>query len=204
MAALHLSTGGDLSDTVREVRPTILIGTTATGGTFTEPAIRAIAETCPQPVIFPLSNPTLAAEATPAQVLEWTDGRALVATGSPFAPVQAAGRTHVIGQANNAFVFPGLGLAAIVAGAHRIDDAHFLVAARTLASLVSDARLADRALYPAVADLRCVSREIAVACVRAFGTIDGRPIPADGGEDLAREAVDAATWWPDYPPYEPA
>ncbi len=204
VSALNLSTGGDLSDTVREVRPTILIGTTATGGAFTEPAIRAMAEACPQPVVFPLSNPTTAAEATPSQVLEWSDGRALVATGSPFGPVQSAGRTHVIGQANNSFVFPGLGMAAIVAGARRIDDTQFLVAARTLASLVSDARLADRALYPAVADLRCVTREIAIACVKAFGTIDGRPIPADGAEDLARSAVDAATWWPDYPPYEPA
>ena len=205
LASMGLEAGADLLRVVRAVRPTILIGTTATPNTFTEPVIRAMAETCARPVIFPLSNPTSRAEATPAQVLAWTDGRALVATGSPFEPVVVDGRARRIGQANNAFIFPGVGLAAIVAGARQVGDAQFLVAAHTLAGLVSDERLAEGALYPSIGDLRSVSREIAVAVVRSFGTIDGMPIAA--GEEARAEAeaaVDESIWWPAYPPYEPA
>ena len=119
LASMDLEAGADLLSVVRAVRPTILIGTTATPNTFTEPIIRAMAETCARPVVFPLSNPTSRAEATPAQVLAWTDGRALVATGNPFEPVIVDGRARRIGQANNAFIFPGVGLAAMVAGARR-------------------------------------------------------------------------------------
>src|SRR5665811_62224 len=110
----------DRLSVVRAVRPTILIGTTATPSTFTEPVLRAMAEGSPNPIVFPLSNPTSRTEATPSQVLAWTDGRALVATGSPFDPVIVDGQARRIGQANNAFIFPGLGLAALVAGARRI------------------------------------------------------------------------------------
>ena len=205
LASMGLQAGADLLRVVRAVRPTILIGTTATPNTFTEPVIRAMAETCARPVIFPLSNPTSRAEATPAQVLAWTDGRALVATGSPFDPVVVEGRARRIGQANNAFIFPGVGLAAIVAGARQVGDAQFLVAAHTLADLVSDERLAEGALYPSIGDLRSVSREIAVAVVRSFGTIDGMPIAAaEEARAEAEAAVDESIWWPAYPPYEPA
>ena len=178
LASMGLEAGADLLSVVRAVRPTVLIGTTATPNTFTEPIIRAMAETCARPVIFPLSNPTSRAEATPAQVLAWTDGRALVATGNPFEPVIVDGRARRIGQANNAFIFPGVGLAAMVAGARQVGDAQFLVAAHTLADLVSDERLAEGALYPSIGDLRSVSRQIAVAAVLSFGTIDGMPIAA--------------------------
>ena len=205
LALLGLESGADLLTVVRAVRPTVLIGATATPNTFTEPILRAMAEACARPIVFPLSNPTSRAEATPAQVLAWTDGRALVATGNPFDPVVVDGHACRIGQANNAFIFPGLGLAAIVAGARHVDDAQFLVAAHTLAGLVSDERLADGALYPPIGELRSVSREIAVAVVRSFGTLDGVPLPAgEQGRADAEAAVDESIWWPEYPAYEPA
>ena len=205
LASLGLAAGADLLSVVQAVRPAILIGTTATPSTFTEPIVRAMAETCPHPIILPLSNPTSRCEATPAQVLAWTDGHALVATGSPFDPVVVDGTTRQIGQANNAFIFPGVGLAAIIAGARTVSDAQFLVAARTLAARVSDERLAEGALYPSIGDLRAVSREIAVAVLCSFGTLNGVPLPAgDEGRAHAEAAVDQAMWWPEYLPYEPA
>jgi malic enzyme len=192
-------------DAVRAVRAGTLIGTTQTPGAFDAPLLRALAAGCPAPLVFPLSNPTSKCEATPEQVFEWTDGRALCATGSPFPPVRRGERTCLVGQANNSFVFPGVGLGAIVAGAREIRDVDFLVAARTLAGLVSGDRLACGALYPAIADLRAVSRAIAIAVVREMGAVDGEPLPAGAeGEELAAAAVDAATWWPDYAAYEPA
>ena len=205
LATFGLATGADLLSVVRAVRPTILIGTTATPSTFTEPVLRAMAEGCPNPIVFPLSNPTSRTEATPSQVLAWTDGRALVATGSPFDPVVVDGRPRLIGQANNAFIFPGVGLAAIVAGARQVSDTQFLVAAHTLAGLVTAERLAEGALYPPIRDLRSVSREIAVEVVRSFGTVDGLPLAAgDQGRADAEAAVDESIWWPEYPAYEPA
>jgi malate dehydrogenase (oxaloacetate-decarboxylating) len=205
LASHGLGAGADLLTVVRAVRPTVLIGTTATPNTFTEPVLRAMAEASPHPIVFPLSNPTSRCEATPAQVLAWTDGRALVATGSPFDPVVVDGQARRIGQANNAFIFPGVGLAAIVAGARHVDDAQFLVAAHTLAGRVSDAGLAAGALYPPIGELRSISREIAVAAVLSFGTVDGLPLRAgDEGRAAAEAAVDDAIWWPEYPPYEPA
>ena len=205
LASLGLAAGADLLSVAQAVRPAILIGTTAAPNTFTEPVVRAMAETCPHPIILPLSNPTSRCEATPAQVLAWTDGHALVATGSPFDPVVVDGTTRQIGQANNAFIFPGVGLAAIIAGARQVSDAQFLVAARTLAALVSDERLAEGALYPSIGDLRAVSREIAVAVLCSFGTLNGVPLPAgDEGRAHAEAAVDQAMWWPEYLPYVPA
>jgi malic enzyme len=205
LALLGLESGADLLTVVRAVRPTVLIGATATPSTFTEPILRAMAEACARPIVFPLSNPTSRAEATPAEVLAWTDGRALVATGNPFDPVVVDGHARRIGQANNAFIFPGLGLAAIVAGARQVGDAQFLVAAHTLAGLVSDECLAEGALYPPIGELRSVSREIAVAVVRSFGTVDGLPLPGgDQGRAAAEAAVDESIWWPEYPAYEPA
>jgi malic enzyme len=196
-----LEGAADLAAIVRAVRPTVLIGTTATAGSFTEGAIRAMAETVDRPVVMPLSNPTSKSEALPADILRWTDGRALVATGSPFAPVELDGVRHEIGQANNVFVFPGVGLGTIVAEARGVSDAMLLAAARTLADQVSGLRLAAGALYPPVQELRRVSRAIALAVSTEAVRSGLARIPPD--TDLAA-AVDAAMWWPAYVPYRVA
>jgi malate dehydrogenase (oxaloacetate-decarboxylating) len=190
-----------LRDVVRVLRPTILLGATGMPGTFDEPVIAALAAGAPRPIVMPLSNPTTSCEAIPADILRWSDGRAIVATGSPFAAVEHDGRRHEIGQANNVFVFPGLGLGAIVAEARSMPDRLFLVAARTLAAQVDDDRLAIGAIYPTVDRLRDVTRAIALA-VAAAAREDGLTA-LDDGADL-EEAVDAAMWWPDYVPYLPA
>jgi malic enzyme len=202
-AAAHglLDEPGDLAAIMRALRPTVLVGTTASAGSFTEEAIRAMAGSVERPVILPLSNPTSRSEAVPADLLRWTDGRAIVATGSPFAPVELGGVHHEVGQANNVFVFPGLGLGAIVAEARGISDAMILVAARTLAAQVGEDRLATGAIYPPVQGLRAVSRAIAVAVAREAVDSGLAGIPA--GTDL-EAAVDAAMWWPAYVSYRPA
>ncbi len=181
----------DLEATVRRLNPTVLVGVTGVAGTFTEGAVRAMADATPRPVLLPLSNPTSASEAIPADLLAWTDGRALIATGSPFDAETWDGRSVEIGQANNAFVFPGVGLGAIVSEAPTVTDAMFLTAAHTLAASVTEGRLAQGALYPPIADLRAVSRRIATA------------VAHDRLGDAAGAAVDAATWWPAYVPYTP-
>jgi malic enzyme len=188
----------DLLATVRATKPTTLVGITGVAGTFPEEVIRALAAGTDRPIVMPLSNPTSAVEATPADVLRWTDGRALVATGSPFEPVDVAGGRREIGQANNVFVFPGLGLGAIVAEARAISDAMVLAAARELAAAVPDARLQAGALFPHVSELRAVSRRIAVVVAREAIAEGLSPLPPDTD---AEEAVDAAMWWPDYVPY---
>ena len=190
-----------LLETVRALRPTILLGATGQPGTFDEPVIEALAAATGRPIVMPLSNPTAASEATPSDILRWSAGRAIVATGSPFPAVERDGRRHEIGQANNVFVFPGLGLGAIVAEARTMSDRLFLVAARALAAEVSDDRLSTGALYPTVDRLRAVTRSIALAVATAAREEGVAALPDDA--DLAA-AVDAAMWWPDYVPYEPA
>jgi len=191
----------DLAAIVRQVAPTVLIGTSGTPGLFTEQVIRQMAARTSVPIVLPLSNPTANCEAHPADVLRWSQGRALVATGSPFDPVEAGGQRHVIGQANNVFVFPGVGLGVIASRARVVTEAMFLAAARTLAGLVPAQRLAAGALYPGLADLRPVSRAIAIAV--ATEARDSGVSGLAPGEDVAA-AVDAAIWTPDYPPVDPA
>jgi malic enzyme len=185
----------DLEAVVRRVAPTVLEGSSGAPGAFTESAIREMAAHTKAPIVLPLSNPTAQSEATPADVLVWSEGRALVATGSPFEPVLLDGAERIIGQANNVFVFPGVGLGAIVAGAREVTDKMFLVAATTLAGLVSDERLENGALYPPLSHLRDVSRTIAVAVATEAC--------ANGGCELApgtsvEASIEAAMWTPDY------
>jgi len=190
----------DLEAVIEKVRPTFLIGTSGTPGTFTEKAIREMAAHSRLPVIMPLSNPTSKTEAQPVDIMEWTRGRALVSTGSPFPPVVRGERTHVIGQANNAFVFPGIGLGAVVAEAREVTDEMFLVAAEALAHQVTEERLEEGALYPNQSELRTVSRAVAIAvarCARDCGV--GRHFR----DEEIEPAVDAMVWDPDYVPYEP-
>jgi malic enzyme len=184
-----------LEEVVERVAPTVLVGCSGIPGAFSEQAIRAMAGRCEQPVVLPLSNPTANAEATPADVLAWSSGRAVVATGSPFPPVEIDGAPRAIGQANNVFVFPGLGLGAIVSGAREITDDMFLVAATTLAGLVPDERLEQGIIYPALSELRLVSRSMAVA-VAAEARSSG--LSSLGPRTSIEEAVDGAMWFPQY------
>lgn len=197
LADLGLALGDcrSLETVVRRFAPTVLIGTSGVAGVFTEEAVRAMAAGTRAPIVLPLSNPTSRSEATPADVLRWSDGRALVATGSPFAPVVLAGRTYAVGQANNVFVFPGLGLGAVVSRAHTITDSMFLAAAETLATLVPKEVLDGGGLYPRLADLRSISRSIACAVARTARD-DGVGRQLDDAQLEA--AVDASTWTPTY------
>ncbi len=190
----------DLVETIERVRPTVLVGTTAVGGTFTEATIRAMAAGTDRPIVMPLSNPTSVAEATPIDVLHWTDGRALVATGSPFDAVAVDGHRHEVGQANNVFIFPGLGLGAIAAESTTITDRMFLLAARTLAAAVTARRLEAGALYPPVGELRAVTRAIAMAVAREAIEAGLAGVAADTDVD---RLIDGAMWWPAYVPYVP-
>ncbi len=186
----------DLLAIVKALAPTVLIGTSAQPGVFDEHVVRAIAERTERPVIFPLSNPTSLSEATPAELVEWTQGKVLVATGSPFDAVRYEGREHRASQANNVYVFPGVGLGVLVAGAKLVTDSMFTVAAQALANLVSPEDLSKGALFPPLTQLRSVTATLAAAVVREAGRLGlGAPI-ADG--DVER-LVDEAMWFPDYP-----
>jgi malic enzyme len=191
----------DLKAVARAVKPTILVGTSGQPGVFTEDLVREMAANVTRPVIMPLSNPTSKSEAIPSDLLEWTAGRALLATGSPFAPVQHDGRMIRIGQGNNAFVFPGVGLGCLIAHASEVTEAMFAAAAECLSQTVAEDELAAGNLYPCISDLRRVTRRIAEAVVRtARDEGVGRPIE----DDRVAEAVAEAMWEPHYLPYDPA
>ncbi|TDJ48222.1 MAG: NAD-dependent malic enzyme [Gammaproteobacteria bacterium] len=199
--ALQLDGSGiGLLDVCRAFRPTVLIGTSGQRNAFSEAVVREIASTVERPVILPLSNPTDLSEAVPADLYAWSDGRALVAAGSPFPPVEYAGRTYQVGQGNNAFIFPGIGHGAILSGAASITDSMFYAGAKALARMVTDDELAGGSLYPAVDRLREASVEVAVAVIRdaaESGMIE--PI-----SDLEiQNLLDAGTWSPAYREYIP-
>ena len=155
-----------LADVVRNVRPTILIGTSGQPDTFTEEIVRDMAAHVDRPIIMPLSNPTSLIEAHPRDLLIWTEGRALIATGSPFEPIAYGDRTYTIAQANNAFVFPGLGLGVAVCGATRVTDGMIAAAAEAVAGLAHPGR-PGASLLPGVNDRRTVSAPVAIAVARA-------------------------------------
>jgi len=152
-----------LLDAVKAVKPTVIIGVAAVGGAFTQEVVGAMAAINARPIVFALSNPTSKSECTAEQAYAWSGGRALFACGSPFDPVTMNGKHFVPRQGNNSYIFPGMGLGAILTGATRITDPMFMAAARTLAGLVTDADLAQGSLYPPLANIREVSGGIATA-----------------------------------------
>jgi len=188
-----------LLDVVRNAGITVLAGVSAQPGAFTEEIVREMARHTPHPVIFPLSNPTSQSEAAPADLLRWTDGRALVGTGSPFAPVEVNGKSIRIAQVNNSYIFPGLALGILVSRAKRVTDGMIMAAAKALAAL-SPARTDKSApLLPPIADSRKVSMVVAEAV--------GRQAIADGVAEATDEAsladeLRAYAWEPEYVPYE--
>ncbi len=192
--------GHDLADTVRALRPSVLIGTSGQAGAFDEPVIKSMAEAVDRPMIFPFSNPTANSEAVPTDLLEWTRGKAIIATGSPFKPVEYENRIHRIGQGNNVFIFPGVGLGALSAGASEVTEAMFTVAAETLAGEVTTEELESGLLYPDLGRLREVSATIAKA-VAAEACRSGHA-PAASDEEISAR-VGEWVWDPVYPKMSP-
>jgi malate dehydrogenase (oxaloacetate-decarboxylating) len=188
-----------LSAVVANVKPTILIGTSTQPGAFSEQIVRTMATHVERPIILPLSNPTSRCEARPEDLIRWTDGRALVATGSPFPPVTHDGRRHVIAQANNALVFPGLGLGVAVARARRISNGMLAAAADAVAEL-SDASRPGAAVLPPVDDLRLVSAAVGIAVARAAAAEGLAQVELSDPVQQVHEAM----WRPEYPRVEPA
>ncbi|MFI5365123.1 MAG: oxaloacetate-decarboxylating malate dehydrogenase, partial [Candidatus Binatia bacterium] len=191
-----------LEEAIANAKPTILIGVSATPGTFTERAVNLMARINERPLILPLSNPTSKSECTAEEAIRWSDGRAIVATGSPFDPVQHKGMTHRIGQCNNAFIFPGVGLGMCVARARRVSDGMFLDAAKALAERVTAEDLAESAVYPQLTRIRECSHAVACAVIRravAEGHADAEVLVG------LEQTVQRAMWFPEYLPirYEP-
>jgi malic enzyme len=188
----------NLLEVVRRVRPTALVGTTAQAGAFTEPIIREMARHVERPIVLPLSNPTSKAECTPAEAIDWSDGGAIVATGTAFDPVRYDSREHVIGQANNVFIFPGMGLGCILSGVQEVTDSLFLAAAHRLADCVGQDRLDAGAIYPSQNELRHVAAEVATAVIEQVQREKGGPAES---RDTIAERVRQAMWFPEYPDY---
>ncbi len=191
-----------LVEVIENVKPTILLGASGIPGTFTEEIIRKMAAINKRPIIFPLSNPTSKAECTAEEALKWSDGRAIVCTGSPFDPVQLGGKTFRIGQGNNAFIFPGVGLGVMVAGIRRVTDGMFYEAARALKTVVSRSDLEEGSIFPRLTRIREASQAVACAVVRravAEGLVDASVL-----HHLETQVRDAM-WIPEYLPvrYEP-
>jgi malate dehydrogenase (oxaloacetate-decarboxylating) len=185
--------GLSLAEVVRRVSPTMLIGASTVSGSFTEAIVKEMAAHTERPIIFALSNPRARSEANPADLLTWTEGRALIATGSPFAPVTYKGVTYVVAQANNAMLYPGLGLGAIVSKASRISDGMFAAAASAVSSLVT-VRQPGASLLPHIDDLRSVSATVAVA-VAEVAVQEG--LAGVEFVDIVQQVQDAM-WQPQY------
>jgi len=191
-----------LEEVVLNAKPTILLGTSGTPNTFTEGVVRAIAKSNKRTMIFPLSNPTSKAECTPADAIKWSDGSVIVATGSPFDPVTHNGKRFRIGQGNNAYIFPGIGLAATVGSIRRLTDGMFLEAAKALAGKLTQQDLDESALYPPLPRIRECSHAVACAVIQRAvknGYAD---------EEILKHlklTVSRAMWFPEYIPirYEP-
>lgn len=188
----------DLLDVVQHFRPSVLIGTSGTPGAFNRAVVQKMAENCETPVVMPFSNPTDYAEARPEEVIRWTNGAAMVATGSPFADVVHDGQTIRIGQGNNVFIFPGLGMGSLLVGAGQVTDSMISAAAQALANEVTEEELECGMLYPEIGRLRQVSRAVAAAVMRRAAE---QRVGDDIDEGEIQSRLDAAVWEPVYREY---
>jgi len=200
VAGWKLKTPGyiDLEEVVGNAQPTVLIGTSGQAHAFTEPVVRAMAKNVKRPVIFPLSNPTERSEATPADLDDWSEGRAVIATGSPFLPLKRRGKEFRVDQNNNAYVYPGIGLGAIAVRARRISDGMFLAAANAIAAQSPARRDPDANLLPPLLEIRKLSFQVALAVARQAqkeGCADAL------SEEETAAAIGAKMWEPVYAPY---
>ncbi|MGL5585229.1 MAG: NAD-dependent malic enzyme [Plesiomonas sp.] len=188
----------DLMEVLTYVPVTVLLGTSGAGGAFTQAHIEALLQHSERPMVFPLSNPTSNCEALPENIFNWSAGRAIVATGSPFADVMFDGKSHRIGQGNNVFIFPGVGLAAVVSQIREISPDIFTTAAFALAECVQPQDLANGTVYPRISDLRTISVHVALAILKEIVRKD--PTHALNGKDLLQN-IEACMWAPVYLPY---
>ena len=188
-----------LLETIQGAKISALLGLSGQRASFDEPIVRAVAQNAERPLIFALSNPTSACEAVPAEVLRWTEGKAIVATGSPFEPVELDSHTYVIGQGNNAFVFPGLGFGAMLVNARRITDGMVAESAYALAELTIQRYGRDGLVYPPVDALRDASARVAARVARR-AIADGIAACTDLPEDLEAH-VRRLAWSPRYLPF---
>jgi malate dehydrogenase (oxaloacetate-decarboxylating) len=185
-----------VADVIGKIEATILIGLSTVGGAFTETIVREMARKVERPIIFPLSNPTIKSEAKADDLIRWTEGHALVATGSPFAPVRYGTRTIRIAQCNNVFIFPAMGLGVVASGASRVTDAMMLAAARALAGNSPALKDSSASLLPPLTDVRRVAAQIAVAVGMEAQKDDVAPKVS---EEKLSQLVTAAQWTPAYP-----
>jgi malate dehydrogenase (oxaloacetate-decarboxylating) len=180
----------------------VLIGTSTVAGAFDQAVIEALCRGCARPIVLPLSNPTPLAEVTPENLLRWSEGRALVATGSPFAPVPVEGRLRPIGQCNNCFVFPGLGFGALAVGATQVSEAMIDASLQALAAVIPAAADPDASLMPPLGEVLAVSQAVAEA-VALTAVAEGLATRAHSPEE-ARACLEQRRWRPVYPEVLPA
>ena len=188
-----------LLEVVKNAKPTILIGVSGQAGLFTEEIIREMHKHCERPIVMPLSNPTSRVEARPEDIINWTDGQALVATGSPFAPVKYKDKEYPIAQCNNSYIFPGIGLGVIACGAKRVTDAMLMVASRALADCSPMAKEGDGSLLPLLSDIQQVSRYIAKQVAKEAQVQGVATVTSDSALE---EAIERNYWSPEYRIYK--
>ncbi|MEN8428386.1 NAD-dependent malic enzyme [Acinetobacter towneri] len=188
-----------LLDVIQNAKPTVLIGVSGQPGLFTEEVIKTLAANCERPIVLPLSNPTSQVEAFPADILEWTEGKALIATGSPFEPVNYQGKLYNISQCNNSYIFPGIGLGVIAAGATRVTDSMLIASSNALADCSPLLQDPNADLLPDLNEIQQVSKFIAFRVAKAAMDAGVAPLMSD---EALREAIEANFWKPAYRDYK--
>ncbi|OUY09049.1 NAD-dependent malic enzyme [Acinetobacter populi] len=188
-----------LLDVVRNAKPTVLIGVSGQPGLFTEEVIRTLAANCERPIVLPLSNPTSRVEAVPSDIIQWTDGKALIATGSPFAPVNYQGKIYNISQCNNSYIFPGIGLGVIASGATRVTDNMLMASSNALADCSPKLADIEADLLPDINEIQKVSNIIAFKVAKAAMEDGVAPLLSD---DELRQAIKDNFWKPQYRQYK--